>query len=85
MSERVKFMFIEFIKSEILGVRAQIPSSSIDESVTGMIFPPTNNELQKINPVETPFFFFLVFFRAPPMAYGSSQARGQIRPIAASL
>ena len=24
------------------------------------------------------FFFFFVFFRASPMAYGSSQARGQI-------
>jgi len=31
------------------------------------------------------FFFFFVFFRAAPMAYGSCQARGQIRAAAASL
>ena len=28
------------------------------------------------------FFFFFSFFRAAPVAYGSSQARGQIRPTA---
>ena len=31
------------------------------------------------------FFFFFCLFRATPAAYGSSQARGQIRAIAASL
>ena len=31
------------------------------------------------------FFFFFVFFRATPMAYGISQARGQIRAAAAGL
>ena len=30
------------------------------------------------------FFFFLIF-SAPPLAYGSSQARGQIGPAAACL
>ena len=30
-------------------------------------------------------FFFFVFFRAAPKAYGVSHARGQIRPVAASL
>ena len=30
-------------------------------------------------------FFFLVFFRAAPKAYGSSQARGQVRATAAGL
>ena len=31
------------------------------------------------------FYFILLFFRAEPTAYGSSQARGQIRAAAASL
>ena len=31
------------------------------------------------------FFFFGFFFRAAPMAYGGSQARGQIGATAASL
>ena len=31
------------------------------------------------------YFLSFVFFRAVPMAYGGSQARGQIRDIAASL
>ena len=32
------------------------------------------------------FFIFIFYvFRAAPMAYGSSQARGQIRVVAASL
>ena len=31
------------------------------------------------------FFFFFWLFRAAPMAYGSSQARGQIRAAAANL
>ena len=31
------------------------------------------------------FFFTLSFFRAMPMAYGISQARGQIRATAAGL
>ena len=31
------------------------------------------------------FFYFLSFFRAALAAYGSSQARGQIRAIGASL
>ena len=31
------------------------------------------------------FFFFFVFFRAVSMAYGSSQVRGPIRAVAASL
>ena len=31
------------------------------------------------------FFFFFLFFRAAPVAYGSSQARGQIKPAAAGL
>ena len=31
------------------------------------------------------FFSFLFLFRAAPVAYGSSQARGQIRAAAASL
>ena len=31
------------------------------------------------------FFFFLAFFRATPMAYGGSQARVQIRAVAAGL
>ena len=30
-------------------------------------------------------FFFLVFFRATPAAYGGSQAKGQIGAVAASL
>ena len=30
-------------------------------------------------------FFFFFFFRAAHVAYGSSQAKGQIRGIAASL
>ena len=30
-------------------------------------------------------FFLFAFFRAIPMAYGSSQARGRIEAIAASL
>ena len=30
-------------------------------------------------------FFFFLLFRAAPVAFGSSQARGQIRAIAASL
>ena len=30
-------------------------------------------------------FFFFVFSRAVPMAYGGSQARGLIRAVAASL
>ena len=30
-------------------------------------------------------FFFFNLFRATPIAYGSSQARGQIRAVAASL
>ena len=32
-----------------------------------------------------PFFFFLNLFRAIPMAYGGSQARGRIGAVAASL
>ena len=35
--------------------------------------------------LETFFFSFFFFFRVTPMAYGSSQARGQIRVAAASL
>ena len=37
--------------------------------------------------VKSLWFVFWVFclFRAKPMAYGGSQARGQFRPIAASL
>ena len=38
-------------------------------------------------PVEKKFFFFflvLCFFRPAPVAYGGSQARGQIRDVAAS-
>ena len=31
------------------------------------------------------FFFFLLFLRAAPAAYGDSQARGQMRATAASL
>ena len=31
------------------------------------------------------FFFFLVFSKAAPMAYGGSQARGLIGPVAAGL
>ena len=31
------------------------------------------------------FFFFFVLFRTTPVANGSSQARGQIRAVAASL
>ena len=31
------------------------------------------------------YFFFFLLFRATPMAYGSSQARGQIRATAAGL
>ena len=31
------------------------------------------------------FFFFFLLFMATPMAYGSSQARGQIEIAAASL
>ena len=31
------------------------------------------------------FFFFFCYFRASPMAYGGSQARGQIRAVAAGL
>ena len=31
------------------------------------------------------FFFFWSFFRAAPMSYGGSQARGPVRAIAASL
>ena len=31
------------------------------------------------------FFFFFFFFRAVPLAYGSSQARGQIRAAAPGL
>ena len=31
------------------------------------------------------FLFFFFLFRAAPMAYGSSQARGQIRVAAADL
>ena len=31
------------------------------------------------------FFFFFCFFRAPPVAYGSSQARGRVGAAAASL
>ena len=31
------------------------------------------------------FFFFFFLFRAPPMAYGSSQARGLIRATCAGL
>ena len=31
------------------------------------------------------FFFFFLLFRATLIAYGSSQARGQIRAIAAGL
>ena len=31
------------------------------------------------------FFFFFCLFRAIPMAYGGSQARGRIRDAAASL
>ena len=31
------------------------------------------------------FFFFSCLFRAPPTPYGSSQARGQIRAMAAGL
>ena len=30
-------------------------------------------------------FFFLMLFRAAPTAYGGSQARGLIRPVAPSL
>ena len=35
--------------------------------------------------VRTPRIFFFLHFRAIPMAYGSSQARGQIRAAAAGL
>ena len=45
-----------------------------------------------INPLSHPgnspdniFLFFFFFFRAAPVAYGNSQARGQIRATAASL
>ena len=31
------------------------------------------------------FFFFFCLFRASPMVYGNSQARGRIRAVAASL
>ena len=31
------------------------------------------------------FFFFLGLFRATPTAYGSSQARGGVRAVAAAL
>ena len=31
------------------------------------------------------FFFFFCLFRAAPVTYGASQARGRIRPVAASL
>ena len=31
------------------------------------------------------FFFFFFFFKAAPQAHGSSQARGQIRALAANL
>ena len=31
------------------------------------------------------FFFFLVFSRAAPVAYGGSQARGPIRAVATGL
>ena len=31
------------------------------------------------------FFFFFCFFRAPPVAYGRSQARGPVGTVAASL
>ena len=34
---------------------------------------------------QTPPLFLLCFFRAPPAAYGSSQARGPIRAVAAGL
>ena len=33
----------------------------------------------------SPFFFFFYFFRAAPVAYRSSQARGIIGAVAASL
>ena len=44
-----------------------------------------NKSLQVTMLKEKQFFFFLVFFRAASVAYGSSQARDQIGPTAASL
>ena len=35
--------------------------------------------------IHSNLFFFLAFFRAAPMAYGSSQAKGQIGGVAAGL
>ena len=51
----------------------------------GPINHPSHRESQ--NPGFFFFFFFLVFclFRAAPMAYGGSQARGPIGAVAASL
>ena len=47
-------------------------------------FFPTNQGLSILQSLF--FFFFLVlFFRAAPTAYGSSQARGQIGAAAAGL
>ena len=43
----------------------------------------------RLSPLQAEFFFvcfcFFVFFKAAPMAYGSSQARGLIRSMCAGL
>ena len=44
-----------------------------------------NSAVMNIRVHETFFFFFFLPFRAAPAAYGSSQARGQIRTTAAIL
>ena len=45
--------------------------------------------LQQVSHLTSGIFFYFIFFfglfRATPMAYGGSQARGQIGPVATSL
>ena len=52
-----------------------------------IFFLPRNNLYELCSPVILIFLFLFHFllFRAPPVAYGSSQARGRIRAVAASL
>ena len=46
---------------------------------------PENAMRMLVSIRKSDFFFFFGLFRAAPTAYGSSQARGPIRAVAASL
>ena len=65
-------------------------------NVTVMLYPPRAhtslpvktpepNKFPSLAPQWSSFLIFFFLFRAAPMAYGGSQARGPIRVIAAGL